>query len=364
MGVLVALELLPFALFSLPLGVWLDRNRKFPALVGSQIVAGCALISIPIAAMLDILGMPWLYSIAFLMGIANLLAGSSSQVFLASLIGRKNLLDAHSKFAITDSGARLMGPGLAGLLIQWLTAPIALLFNGICFFLSVFSLSGIKVEEKVPEPSQQKPWQEIVEGIKFVRTHPILWSLAWGAAVWQILFNGFFALQVLFATRELGMSPGMLGAAQMMGGLGVLASSLLLKPITQRLGSGGTILAGLSGSALGWFLLTCIPGSLFGNPIYSAILFGCAIFIFDCGTMLYFMPYLALRVKLTPDEFLGRMISTMRFLSVAVAPLGAFSAGWLAEHFGLRVALSCIALAATMLALSMYFFTPLRSVRD
>ena len=80
--------------------------------------------------------------------------------------------------------------------------------------------------------------------------------------------------------------------------------------------------------------------------------------------MLYFMPYLALRVKLTPDEFLGRMISTMRFLSVAVAPLGAFSAGWLAEHFGLRVALSCIALAATMLALSMYFFTPLRSVRD
>ncbi len=364
MGTLVALELLPFAIFALPLGVWLDRNRKFPILLCSQIMAGCALVSIPIAALFNILVMPWLYTVAFVMGIANLVGGGSAQVFLTNIVSRDQLVDAHSKFAITDSGARLLGPGIAGLLIQWLTAPIALLFNGICFFFSVLSLSGIKVKETIPPPSKQNPWQEVIAGIRFVRTHPVLWPLAWGTAIWQIFFNGFFALQVLFATRELGMSAGLLGAAQMMGGIGVLVSSLMLKPLTKRIGTGGTILLGMSGTALGWFLLSNIPSNLFGSATYSAILYAIIIFIFDCSTMLYFMPYLALRVKVTPDEFLGRMISTIRFMTVAVAPLGAYSAGWLAEHFGLRIAITGIAFGAILLSLAMYFYSPLRTVRE
>ncbi|MBI3230272.1 MAG: MFS transporter [Burkholderiales bacterium] len=361
---LYSLETLPFALFSLPLGVWLDRNRKFPALIGSQILAGAALASIPIAAVLGILSIYWMYAVAFLMGCANLLGGSSAQTFLTNIVSREQLVDAHSKFAITDSAARLMGPGLAGQLVGWLGAPRTLLFNAFCFFFSVLNLSRIKVEEPVPTPSKQSPLQDVIDGIKFVYSHPILRALAWGTALWQILFSGYVALQVLYATRELGMSPALLGAAQMAGGFGVLASSLLLKPMTNRFGTGKTILFGLASTSVSWLLMSHLPAQTWGSQALSAVLYGGIVFLFDCGMMLYFMPYLALRVKVTPDAFLGRMISTMRFMTVAVSPLGALSAGWLGEHFGLRPALTWIGLAAMLLAVLMVAFSPLRNVRE
>jgi MFS family permease len=364
MGTLIALQTLPFALFALPVGVWLDRRSKYPILLWAEFLFPIVLISIPLAYWLGLLSMHWLYAAAFAVGIGYVVGGSASQIFLAHLVGRAHLIDAQSKFATSDSIARLIGPGIAGILVQWLTAPIAILVNAAGFFLSWWYLLGIRIRDARPAPTNTHPLREMLDGIKFVKTHPILWAMAWSAALWQVLFNGYMALQVLFATRELGMTPGVLGAAQMLGGLGVFASSMLVKPLSRRFGSGSTIVIGVAGTALGWLLLPTIPANLFGHSLGSAIAYGLVIFVFDCSVMLYIMPYLALRLKLTPDAFLGRMVSTMRFITVASAPLGALAGGWIAEHFGVRNGLSTVAAGGVLLTLAMMFGSPMRQVHD
>lgn len=364
MGLLVGLEMLPFAIFSLPSGVWIERNRKLPMLIKFEALAGIALISIPLAYAMGWLGMPWLYCVAFVTGICHTVGGSCAQISMAFLVKRENIYAAQAKFALTDSANRLMGPGFAGVLVQWLSAPIALIFNGLAFLISVFALLRIKIVEPTPVPSKQHPLQDILEGLRFVRRHPVLWPLAWSTAIWQLFFNGYQALQILFATRIIGLSPSLLGTAQMMGGVGVLVSSALLKPMTARFGAGNTIMIGMSTTAVSWILLANVPANFFGSAVFSAIAYGSVIFLLDCGLMLYFMPYLAMRLKVTPDDFLGRMISTMRFLTVAAAPCGAFFAGWLGEHLGLRFAMIGIAIGAMMLSVLVYFASPLQKVRE
>lgn len=363
MGALVALQALPFVLFTLPAGVWLDRRAKFPILFASECLMPLVLLTVPIAWWFDQLSMPLLYVVSFLLGVGYVIGGSASQIFLAHLVGRDKLIEAQSRFAASESLARLLGPGIAGLLIQWLSAPITLLVDAVLFALSSWNLSFIKRRDSTPEVGASQPLQELLAGLRFVRGHPTLWVMAWSMAAWNMLFGAYHSLQVLFATRELHLSAGMLGGMQMLGGLGVLASSVLVKPLTMRFGSGGTILIGVAGTALGWLLLICIPANAFGSVWGSALLYGAVIFLFDCSVLLFVMPYLALRLKLTPDAMLGRMVSTMRFLSVSSVPVGAVIGGWLGGHLQLRPAIAIIAAAALVLTLILWI-SPLRKVKE
>jgi len=160
------------------------------------------------------------------------------------------------------------------------------------------------------------------------------------------------------------MSPGLMGTAQMLGGVGLFVSSMLLKPLTRRFGSGATIVAGLCASCVGFVLMPAIPRALFGSPAASAFAYAVVVFWLDCGAMLFFLPYLALRQRVTPDAFLGRMTSTMRFLTVATAPIGAAGAGMLGEHFGVRGGLTFVAAGAILLTLGTVFGTRLPHVKE
>ena len=126
---------------------------------------------------------------------------------------------------------------------------------------------------------------------------------------------------------------------------------------------GRTILIGLASTSVCFALTPTIPALLLGSAAASAVADAVLMFFFDCGVMLFFIPYLGLRQKVTPDPMLGRMTSTMRFLTVATAPLGALAAGWVAEHFGVRNGLACIAAGSIALTIAMVWGTPLRSVR-
>lgn len=362
MGIMVALQAMPYVLFSLPVGVWLDRRAKFTIVLRSELLFPLILGSVPLAYWLGVLSMPWMYATVFLLGTAFVVNGTAAQVFLTHLVGRKHLIDAHSKFAATDSAARLLGPGMAGALVQVLTAPFALLVQCAAFLASFFTLGTIRARDARPAPVDTHPVKDIVDGLKFVKGTPILWTLAWGTSLWQLLYHGAVTLNVLFATRTLGMSPGVLGVAQMLGGFGVLASSLLVRPLTRRYGTGVTLLSGLALAAFAWTLLALTPVRPFGLSWGSAAYYGAVTFLFDCGVMLYFMPYLALRQMLTPDAYLGRVVATMRCLNIAGAPVGALAAGALGEWLGLRGGIACVAAGAVGLALLMYF-SPLRAIR-
>lgn len=363
MGILAAFESLPFLLFGLPSGVLLDRRRRLPILICSDLVVAIALASVPLAWWLDMLSIHWLYAVGFVIGAGHVIGGSAEQVFLTFLVGRDSLVDAQSKFAATESAARVLGPGMAGGLVQLLGAPLAILCNVASFVVSLLNLRRIRTREPQPPPTNSHPLRDIQEGLAFVWNHPLLRTLACVSACWHLLFYGFTALHVIFATRVLGMTPGTMGMANMLGGLGVLAASLLVKPLSRRFGTGGAILVGLVVSALGFALVPTIPSSLFGSAAWTVAAYAVVVFWIDCGATLFFVPYIALRQQVTPDAVLGRMVATMRALTVAAAPLGALLAGALGESFGVREGLGCIAAGAVLLAAGGVFVTHLKEAK-
>ena len=364
MGTLAAFESLPFLLFGLPSGVLLDRSRRLPVIMCSDFMVAIALASVPLAWWLDMLTISWLYAVGFVIGAGHVVGGSAEQVFLTFLVGRDGLVDAQARFAATESAARVVGPGMAGGLVQLLGVPIAILCNVAGFIISLLNLRRIRAHEPQPPPSTSHPLRDIQEGLAFVWNQPLLRTLAWVSACWHLLFYGYTALHVLFATRVLGMTPGTMGMANMLGGLGVLAASLLVKPLSRRLGTGGGILVGLCVSAFGFALVPAIPPALFGREAWTVAAYAIVVFWIDCGATLFFVPYIALRQRVTPDAVLGRMVATMRALTVAAAPLGALLAGGLGEGFGVRAGLGCIAAGAVLLAAGGVFGTRLKEARE
>jgi Na+/melibiose symporter-like transporter len=363
MGSLAALGSLPFLLFGLPVGVLLDRSRRLPVMLCSDAMVALSLASVPLAWWQGWLSIHWMYAVEFVLGTGLVVGGGAEQIFMTFLVGRDGLIDAQSKFAATESASRLLGPGLAGVLVQALGAPVAILCNVAGFTVSISNLRRIRAREPQPAPPESHAVRDMLAGLAFVWRQPTLRLLAWTSACWHLLFYGYLALYVLFATRELGMSPGMMGTAQMLGGVGVLASSVLLKPLTQRFGAGGTVAIGLCASSIGFVLMPAIPRDLLGSGAASAAAYAVVVFWLDCGATLFFLPYLALRQRVTPDAFLGRMTSTMRFMTVAMAPVGAAGAGLLAERIGVRGGLAVVAGGALLLTAGTLFGTRLHRIQ-
>lgn len=364
MGTLGALESLPFLLFGLPSGVLLERCRRLPIMMCSDAMVATALASVPLAWWLDALTIHWLYAVGFVLGTGMVVGGSAEQVFLTFVVGRERLVDAHAKFAATESAARLIGPGMAGAMVQLLGAPIAILCNVAGFMVSLANLKRIRAREPEPAPANTHPLRDIRDGLAFVWNQRVLRTLAWTSGAWHFLFYGYMALHVLFATRVLGMTPGVMGTAQMLGGAGILAGSVLVKPLSHRYGTGRAILVGLCCCALGFTLMPAIPRALLGSAAASAVAYAVVVFLLDCGATLFFVPYIALRQRVTPDAMLGRMVATMRALTVATAPLGALAAGALAERFSVRAGLMCIAAGGLLLATGAVCATRLGQVKD
>ncbi len=169
MGILVALETLPFALVSLHAGVLLDRVRKLPIVIACDIARGAALLAIPIAAFTGTLSVEILYAVGFFCGVQNVVGGAAYQVLLAQLAGRKRLVEANAKIALGETSSALVGPGVAGGLIQLLTAPFAILLDACAFFFSALLLRRVHAPNDVPHDGPKgSVAAEIGEGLKLV----------------------------------------------------------------------------------------------------------------------------------------------------------------------------------------------------
>ena len=166
-GVLTALEALPYPLFGLFAGVLVDRTRKLPMIIACDVGRGLALLAIPICMWFGVLTMAVLYVVGFLVGMLTVIGWPAYQVFMTERVGRENLVEANAKIGISDSAAQLIGPGVAGALIQWLTAPIAIMVDAISFFFSAWMLRGIPPKETdVPKALPRSVRSEIAEGLR------------------------------------------------------------------------------------------------------------------------------------------------------------------------------------------------------
>jgi predicted MFS family arabinose efflux permease len=325
--------------------VWLDRTRKFPIVVASEIIFALLLASVAFAAWTQTLSMLWLYIVGFALGCLHVVGGSAHQILLTQIVPREKLVEAHSKNSLASSFAEVGGPALAGLLIQWLTAPIALLVDACAFMFSVLLLRGIKVNEPTPA-AQSGSWiPAMKEGLRFVWQTP---ALRWSATVvglWQVCHLMYHTVLILFATRTLGFSAGTLGVLYTFFGVGSLLASAQGERLGTRLGIGRCMALAVLSTSISWALVALAP---VGSPLaYGCV--GAGLAFFGFGASLLFIHFLALRQASTPDHLLGRMTNTMRFLIIAGAPLGSFIGGALAQAYSERVTIAVAAAGAFVL---------------
>ena len=360
-GVLTALETLPYPLFGLLAGVLVDRSRKLPVIIWADVGRGLALAAVPLAAWLGVLSMNVLYVVGFLVGTGTVVGWPAYQVFMTERVGRENLVEANSKIGISDSASQLVGPGIAGALIQWLTAPVAVLFDAASFFLSAWMLRGIQAAPSdAPTHAAASVYAEIREGLVAVWSDPVLRTLAWALAVWQIFRHAYVAVVILFAARELGFSAGHVGALFVLAGLGSLAAAWAARPLNARHGFGATLLGALAGTGVAWLIV----GASAGGPVLASAMFGLGLFLLDFCAMTFFINYLTLRQTVTPDRLLGRVTATMICLTVSTAPLGALAGGWIGEHWGLRASILLAGVGALALAPVIAWVSPIGGMRE
>ena len=361
MGVLTALESVPFALFGLFAGVLVDRAPKLPIIIWSDVGRAAALLIVPACAWLGVLSMGVLYVVGFLVGTGSVLGWPAYQVFMTERVGRERLAEANAKIGISDSAAQLVGPGLAGALIQWLTAPFAILLDAFSFFLSAWILRGIPPgASDAPKMRAKSVGAEIREGLAEIWHNTTLRALAWSIAVWQVFRHAYFAIVVVFAARELGFSPGHVGALWMLAGLGTLGAAGAVEPLNRRFGFGPTILLGILGTGGAWLLI----GAASGGPATASVIFGVGLAALDFSAMVFFINYLTLRQAAAPEALRGRVIATMICLTVAAAPLGGLLGGWIAEHAGLRAPMFFAGSGAIVLVLLATWASPLLRLRS
>lgn len=359
MGWLTTMELLPFALFSLPAGVWLDRVRKLPVYVAGECVLALAVASVPLVWWLEALTMSWLYAVGFVVGVVHTTAGSASQIVLTQVVPRERLVEAHARNALASSGAEVAGPGVAGVLIRLLGAPVALLVDAAMLVASALILRGIRVADVPPPVSGRAAFlADLLEGLRFVRGQPLLRALALCVGAWQLCHQSALVVQILYATRTLGLSEHAVGLSYVALGVGTVTASLVGDRVSRRIGPGPSLVVGFAATALGWLLLALAPAGPWG---VAAFVLNLA--LFGVGAILIFINFLSLRQAVTPEPLLGRMTSTMRWLIILPAGPGALLGGWLGEHLGLRAALAFAGVGAALLSWRAWRAAGIRSVR-
>lgn len=358
LGVLTAASTAAYVPLALPVGVWVDRaQRRRRLLIGADLLAAAALLILPVGLALGVLSVPLLAVSALIVGACQVLHRTAFAAHLPDVVPDSGLMIANSRFRATDSGAQIVGPGAAGGLVAVVGPVAAIVVDAVSFLLSAGFLARMKTDERLPPtPSTRQPfWCEISEGAGTVWADRRLRAIAGAAANLNFAGTASFALLVLFATRELRLSPLVLGLVLSAGGVGALLGALSAPHLTERWGPGRTVVAASAGFSL---CLAAVP--LAAGPkwlaasvlIVGELLGGFAVMVFDTTTG-------ALVAISAPRLLLGRVWATLGFLTQSAKPLGALLGGVLGQQLGLRPALVVSAgLAATSVAWT--FFSPLR----
>jgi len=363
-AVLGTVEFLPFILFTLPAGVWVDRLRRRPILIAGDLGRGALLATIPLAYFADALSLGQLYVVGFLVGICTVFFDVSYQAYLPALVERGQIIEGNSKLQISYSTAQISGPGFGGILVQIFTAPYAILVDAISFLGSSLFIFAIRTHEERPPvhgvegEMSHGVWTELKEGLRFVLDNPNLRAQA-GCTATSNFFSQFaFAIIIVFLVRTLGLSPGVIGLSISLGSVGALLGAVSATRISRRFGIGPTTIA----TGLVWgpatLLIALAPVGNEAIPFLVAgeLAIGFAVVVYNIVQVSY-------RQAICPPRLQGRMNSVMRFIVWGTIPLGSLAGGALASTIGLRETM-VIGAIGTGLAILWIVFSPQRHLRE
>jgi MFS family permease len=357
---LTTVEFLPFLLVSLPAGVWVDRLPRRPILIAGDLARAGLLASIPIAYFFDVLTIWQLYGVGFVVGIATVFFDIAYQSYLPALVERPRIIEGNAKLEISRSTAQLGGPGIAGLLVGWLRAPAAVLFDAVSFLGSALFILAIRKTEmsQADRAPRRKMRAELREGLSYVLRHPYLKNIAACTALFNFFGLMAFAVLLVYARRQLHLSPQAIGLTFTLANVGPLIAALTANKIFDRVGVGRTIIAA---SVIGGPMFLAIPFAPHGNAALAVLI--PAMLVGGFANVTYNIAQVSLRQAITPERIQGRMNSVMRFIVWGTIPLGSFSGGVLSSVIGLKETL-IIGGAGCCLPFLPVLFSPVRSIRE
>lgn len=362
MGLLSAIGGLPVLLFSLPAGVWVDRLRRKPILVITDLARALILLSIPITTLAGALSIGQLFLVAGLVGILTEFYSVADQSFLPVVVKREELIEANARIGSSDSLAEIAGPSLGGTLVQWMSAPYAILVDAATYFFSAASLGLIHAAEPPPVPRDHPDLRrEIIDGLQTVISQPVLRALMLTTATHRFFGNFIGAIYWFFLARDLGLPPAIVGISIGFGGVGALIGTLVAGRITRRFGIGHTLIGSLSIVAL-WSGLLFLPLTRWPASMVSGVFFVMQL-MGDIFWSIFFINVISLRQSVIPSEILGRASASLDFVGEGASPVGGLVGGLLATAIGARS--TWLVGAVGILAASLWLIlSPVRRIRS
>lgn len=355
-------ELIAGLIVGLIAGAWVDRLRRRPIMIWSDIGRAVLLGSIPVAAVLGIMGLPQLIVVAFAAAILSTFFDVADRSYLPTIVARERLVGANSALTASASVAEFTSFGIGGFLIKIFTAPIAIAIDAVSFVVSALLLATIRRKEPPPTPvaDREPVLREIRDGMRIVARSPLLRALALAHGGTHILWGIFGTSYLLFATYDLDLDPATIGVIAGVGGIGSLVGSFASPILSRRFGIGPTILIGMVGFTIGNALIPLAPGhsALLG----AAFLIGQQL-IGDSGATVYEIVGTSLTQASVGERVMGRVNATIGTFTTLLTLAGAVGGGILAEVFGLRTAFG-VGLLGAVAAIVVIWFSPVRHIRD
>jgi len=350
MGVLSALGNVGYPALGLFAGVMVDRWRRKPVLIWSNIIQVVALGSIPAAFFLGVLSLYQLFIVTLVMSATTVFFNVAYTAYLPTLIAREDLVEGNSKLETSSSAAAVVGPPIAGGLIQIVGAAASVALDALGTLIAAIAIFSVKKPEPPPSrPTQPRFWSEIREGVRVVAETPTLRNLAASTSVLNIGNTMFFAVFYLFIYNQLKMSPLVAGITLGIGAVGVVVGAVIAPKLLELMGLGSTLTAALMINGLG---LLAVQASMYGP---AAILLAPLWLVANVGIPIYNINQVSFRQILVPDRLQGRMNATMRTLGYGAATLGALIGGIIGAQYGIVTTMTAGALIAILAALMIRF---------
>lgn len=360
-SLLVIAELGPGFAIGLVAGAWVDRLRRRPVLIVADLGRAALLLSIPIAALGGWLSLPHLLIVAAGGSLLTVIFDVAYLAYLPSLVQRADLLEANSNVTAAGAVAEAAAFSSGGWLVQWLTAPFAILVDALTFLASAWFVWRIKTSEPVgittaEDRQNRRIVGEITEGLRVVATNATLRALAGSTAALNVSFGIGGAVFLLYVNQEVGFDPGVLGLIFALGGVASLAGAIASARVT-RFGLGRTLIAALVVTAVGQGL---VPFATTTSLVAVVLLVGQQL-LGDFAATIYEVNQVSLRQAITASALQGRVNASVRVLETGGTLLGALLGGIGAEAIGIRTML-IVGVAIILLGAGWLFASPVRQL--
>lgn len=351
----------PFIILTLALGVVVDRLRRKRLLIAADLGRALLLIAIVAGALVAQVPIWTLIVAVFLIGGLNVLSQLADFSLLPAVVPPDRLTDANARLTSTQSAMSVAGSGVGGVIVQALTAPIALATNALTYLLSALFLTRVIANESPPTIATERlsPWVEARAGLVFLRRNRIVRDLALEAATWNFANEILLLGLTLHVVEHYALGAAVLGGMLMSSGLGAVLGALTSGRATRRFGYGRSLLVALlvgNTAPLALALTAVAPSTI---ALAAAAI---ALLLSGFGIGLAGAQAVTVRQLATPRELYGRLNAAYRFLSWGMVAIGAIAAGFVVTTWGPAIAI-VVGGVGTTLATVWIATSPVRKLR-